>query len=450
MIDVLIISDNQFRDILQNKLLTAYLKRKGLNVKIYSKSIYRTAIEILKPQLVIVPRITDDFDDIFELKKKNNFKLFFIPCEHGSGDRSRILSFIKSYSNKNKCNGLYHKKYKYIDKIFVPSDFYKNTLLENNLLDGKQILVSGTVNSDLWFKNVNKLFINKNIFKEKTIGIATSFKSFMFTTKYESIQKGIYTINSFQKKNEMTFENQKEDLYFFLHEMYQFMILSKIINDNKSLNFSIRVHPGENIENIKYLSKKIKNISIDRNPIVNEWISNQKIILAFSSTLIFDAYYSNIPICSLSKLVPKDFIDIVEEVKKPLNTEFVFQPKNFTELYEKINSSEINYSEIFNNQKRINIESTSLKNFNFPRKNSAFKTVGNEVLKFIENKKISSLQKFFLYFKILMVNLKQIKASNFLFKYSFVMSDKSYNPLKIYNNLKVNKVVKLIINELNN
>ena len=140
----------------------------------------------------------------------------------------------------------------------------------------------------------------------------------------------------------------------------------------------------------------------------------------------------------------------MEEVKKPLSTEFVFQPKNFTELYEKINSSEINYSEIFNDQKRKDIESTSLKNFNFPRKNSAFKTVGNEVLKFIEKKKKSSLQKFFLYFKILIINLKQIKASNFLFKYSFVMSDKSYNPLKISNNLKVNKFVKLIINELNN
>ena len=61
MIDVLIISDNQFRDILQNKLLAEYLKSKGLNVKIYSKSIYRTATELLKPQLVIIPRITDDF-----------------------------------------------------------------------------------------------------------------------------------------------------------------------------------------------------------------------------------------------------------------------------------------------------------------------------------------------------------------------------------------------------
>ena len=165
MIDVLIISDNQFRDILQNKLLAKYLKSKGLNVKIYSKSIYRTATELLKPQLVIIPRITDDFDDIFELKKKYNFKLFFIPCEHGSGNRPRILSFIKSYSKKNSPNENHIKKLKNIDKIFVPSGFYKNILLEQNLFSDDKILVSGTINSDLWFKNISNFFISKNINK---------------------------------------------------------------------------------------------------------------------------------------------------------------------------------------------------------------------------------------------------------------------------------------------
>lgn len=449
MIDVLIISDNQFRDILQNKLLAEYLKSKGLNVKIYSKSIYRTATELLKPQLVIIPRITDDFDDIFELKKKNNFKLFFIPCEHGSGNRPRILAFIKSYSKKNSSNENHIKKLENIDKIFVPSGFYKNILLEQNLFSDDKILVSGTINSDLWFKNISKFFISRNINKKKTIGIATSFKSFMFTSKYESIQKAIYSINRFPKKGENNFENQKQDLYFLLHEMYQFMIYSKIINDNKQLNFSIRVHPGENIKNIKYLSKDVKNISIDRNPILNEWICNQKIILTFSSTLLFDAYYSKIPICSLSKLVPKDFVDIVEIVKKPPNTEFALQPKDFEDLYKMINAEYINFDEIFNKERKMNIENLSVKNFNFPRNNAAFKIVGDEVIKFVESKKNSLLMKFNFYFKIMIINLKQIKASNFLFKYSFVMADKSYNPLKILSNIKTNKFVNFIFNELN-
>ena len=448
MLDVLIISDNQFRDLLSNKLLAEYLKKKKLKVKIFSKAIYRTAIEILNPQVVIIPRITDDFNDIFELKKKNNFKLMFIPCEHGAGIEFRILSFIKSYANKNFTDKNYKKKLKDIDKIFVPSDFYKKVLLENDLFEDNKIFISGTINSDLWFRNTNKLFSKMIKNNEKTIGIATSFKSFMFTSSYESIQKAIYTINSFPKKGENNFENQKEDLYFLLHEMYQFMILSKIIQDNKNINFSLRVHPGENIKNIKYLTKKVKNISLDRSLILKEWISNQKIILTFSSTLLYDSYFSEVPICSLSKLIPQDFVDIVEDVKRPINTEFNYQPDNLSDLYKMINLNDVKFDEIFNHDKKIKIESQSLKNFNFPRKETAFKLVGDEILNFVKDKNKTFLQKFFLNVKIIIINLKQIKASNFLFKHSFVMSDKTYNPLNILNNIKTDKYVKLILNKL--
>lgn len=70
MIDVLILNDNQFRDLFSQKLLAEYLNKKNLRVKIVSKIIYRTAIDYLNPQLVVVPRITDDFEEIFKLKKK--------------------------------------------------------------------------------------------------------------------------------------------------------------------------------------------------------------------------------------------------------------------------------------------------------------------------------------------------------------------------------------------
>ena len=97
----------------------------------------------------------------------------------------------------------------------------------------------------------------------------------------------------------------------------------------------------------------------------------------------------------------------------------------------------------------MNIENLSVKNFNFPRNDTAFKTVGDEVIKFVESKKNSLLMKFNFNLKIMIINLKQIKASNFLFKYSFVMADKSYNPLKILSNIKTNKFVNFIFNKLN-
>ena len=36
----------------------------------------------------------------------------------------------------------------------------------------------------------------------------------------------------------------------------------------------------------------------------------------------------------------------------------------------------------------MNIENLSVKNFNFSRNDTAFKTVGDEVIKFVESKKI--------------------------------------------------------------
>ena len=42
----------------------------------------KTAIQTLKPQAVIVPRVQTDFHDIFDYKEKYKFKLYFIPVEH--------------------------------------------------------------------------------------------------------------------------------------------------------------------------------------------------------------------------------------------------------------------------------------------------------------------------------------------------------------------------------
>ena len=196
--------------------------------------------------------------------------------------------------------------------------------------------------------------------------------------------------------------------------------------------------------------KKVKNISIDRSPILKEWISNQKLILTFSSTLLYDAYYSEVPILSLSKLVPHDLVDIVEDVKKPLNTDFVYRPDNFDELYKKINSEHINFDEIFDLNNKIKIESQSVKNFNFPRKKIAFKEIGDEILSLVKDKKKNFLKKFILNLKIIIINLKQIKAANFLFKHSFVLSDKIYNPLNLINNIKTDRYVKLILEKIKN
>ena len=286
MIDILLVNDNKFREQFSSELLSYYLK-KNLVVRVVSKSIFRTAIQLLKPQAVIVPRVQTDFQDIFDFKEKYKFKLFFIPVEHSGGNENGILSFLRTYVKRDDLDENHSKKLKLnINKIFVPGEFYKNILLKHNLFNENQIIVTGTPSSDLWFKDINPIFKkDKNL--KKTIGIATSFKSFMFGNHFNSIQHAIQVISSYKKnlindghkKGQIDIRSQEKDLFFLWYEMYQFIIINKIINDNKNLNFSIRAHPMESIKNVKFYERVTKNISVDRNLILNEWISNQKIIL---------------------------------------------------------------------------------------------------------------------------------------------------------------------------
>ena len=453
MIDILIVNDNKYREQFSSELLSCYLK-KNLVVRIVSKNIFRTAIQLLKPQAVVVPRVQTDFHDIFDFKERYKFKLFFIPVEHSGGYENGILSFMKSYLKKNTLDQNHSKKLKLnINKVFVPGEFYKNILIKHNLFNENQIIITGTPNSDLWFKDINSVFKKHKNIKKKTIGIATSFKSFMFSTHFKSIQHSIQVISGYKKnlindgykKNQIDISSQEKDLFFLWYEMYQFIVINKIINDNKNLNFSIRAHPMENIKNVKYYERATKNISVDRNLILNEWISNQKMILSFASTLLYDSYFSGVPSYSLIKFMPNNIIDMLEDYLKPVYSKFPFQPENFDNLYKIINSNEIKDDQYFTQYSENKIKETSLPAFNFPRKEKAYKIIGDEIKNHLILKQKTFLDKILLYFYSFIIFLKQIKLSNFSLKYRSNIQDKLYNPLNFFQNHKLRKYIKIIL-----
>ena len=167
MIDILIVNDNKFREQFSTELLFGYLK-KNLTVRVVSKSIFRTAIQLLKPQVVVVPRVQSDFHDIFDFKERYKFQLFFIPVEHSGGNESGILSFMKSYIKKDALDQNHSKKLKLnVNKVFVPGKFYKDILLKHDLFNEDQIIITGTPSSDTWFKDINIVFNKHNNTKKK-------------------------------------------------------------------------------------------------------------------------------------------------------------------------------------------------------------------------------------------------------------------------------------------
>lgn len=171
MIDALIIIDNSYREYLNLNLLKKIFEKKGIISRIISKVLFEDAIIKYRPQIVIVPRITQNFKKIFDLSEKFNFNIFLLPCEHGGGDKDRIISFLVGHENKDKFNPKDFKNYRRIKKIFAPSEIYKKICLETKLFEENQVIVTGTLSSDFWFENISNLIDTKK--NKVSIGIAT-------------------------------------------------------------------------------------------------------------------------------------------------------------------------------------------------------------------------------------------------------------------------------------
>ena len=83
--------------------------------------------------------------------------------------------------------------------------------------------------------------------------------------------------------------------------------------------------------------------------------------------------------------------------------------------------------------------------FNFPRNEKAYKIIGEEIKKNIDLKQTTFFDKIVTYFFSLIILLKQIKLANFLFKLNYVNFDKLYNPLNFFQNRRLRKYIRKII-----
>jgi hypothetical protein len=168
-------------------------------------------------------------------------------------------------------------------------------------------------------------------------------------------------------------------------------------------------------------------------------------ILSFGSTLLYDSYFSGTKSYSLRRFVPNNILDLVDEYLKPAYSEFPYQPENFDELYKIINSNEIQDVNYFTKDSENKIHETSILSFNYPRKEKSYKIIGDEICNNLKIYQKTFFDKIKMYYFIFIIFLKQIKLSNFSFKYKYVFLDKFYNPLNIIDNYKIKKYIKIIL-----
>ena len=143
--------------------------------------------------------------------------------------------------------------------------------------------------------------------------------------------------------------------------------------------------------------------------------------------------------------MPDNITDMLNDYLKPVYSNFPFQPENFDQLYEIINSNEIKEDQYFTQYTENKIIETSLPTFNFPRKKMAYIVIGDEIKNNLIQKNKTFIDKISLYFYSFIIILKQIKISNFSLKYKKNIQDKNYNPLKIFQNYQLKKYIKIIL-----
>ncbi len=438
MIDALIIIDNSYREHLNLNLLKKIFEKKGLISRIISKHLFEDAINKYRPQIVITPRITQNFKKIFDLSEKFDFNIFLLPCEHGGGDKDRIISFLVGHENKDGYDLKDFKNYRKIKKIFAPSDIYKKICLETKLFDENQVIVTGTLSSDFWFEDISNLIDSKK--NKASVGIATSFKSTFFGINFNSFLEGLSFIKDITNKDD--FENAiNKNIYFHSFETLSFIHLLKIIEENPDINFSWRLHPQENIRGALIIAKKIKNLEVNRDIFPYNWIKDQSLIMLYTSTMIYDSYFLKTPTISLINLIPQDIKMKLENTKKPLKTNQSDNVKSLDDIIKIIKNRDFDQSKNINEDELIN---ESIKNYNFPRKKFAVVAITDEIIQHVKTDK----NNFFL--KLLMdiiINIKTIRAA-YSIKHKDNHLDKVLNPLRLRDKFKINQFINKILNKI--
>ena len=223
-----------------------------------------------------------DFDHIKKIKKlKNNY---FVIDEEGGFQYSsskQLNKFITIRSSK--------KNVELIDRFFSWGKFDFEEWKKRYNSNSKKFKLLGSPRIDFWRDEIitkiykKELNLIKNKFKENIVLVISSF-----VTSKKELNKSLKNFeywfkfrNKKEKKNQI--KQKKSDYRFFKNYLKMIFYVSK---NNPNLNFVIRPHPNENINDWKQSIRKMpKNVYVDKNYDVTPWIYVSKYVIHNSSAV---------------------------------------------------------------------------------------------------------------------------------------------------------------------
>jgi len=352
---ILIVCDHKKRELETQKKLKLLFLKKNIPCKIINKHVILKSYNYFKPKVIIFPHTNGYLSKIID-KLENKVIKILVPTEHCAfNDKFIETQYLGNYENNiNSLNK--------IDYIFVQSEHVKKVLLKKSSVQIDRIVVSGHAYYSEW------KFEDKKKSKIKNIGIALTNEFIMRKFKSKNIMKDFYELDC-----NVDFTNNNWRLGQLSFDLYFFSLLFKIIKNLNGYNINIRTHTVDVESNFKFLENK--NLSIDNNSKLNDWMADQDLIISCISFINVDTYLKRLPHISLIDMIPDQFF--FKAYNKYTYKEFIepnsYKPKNLTELFDCI--KKINFKE------NPIMDQYLKKYFSFPYEKNPLKIIAETIAK---------------------------------------------------------------------
>ena len=264
-----------------------------------------------------------DLDHITKIKKLNND--YLVLDEEGGFQYSSTKELNKFITIRSSLTNV-----KLIDKFFTWGVFDHTEWKKRYKDYSKKFKLLGSPRIDLW-----KDKIIKSIYKNELVQIQNKFKDnyILIISSFITSKKELKKFNKvnehwfkFRNKKERQIEKKKNRSSLTFFKDYLNMI-NFISIHNPNINFIIRPHPSENINDWKKLTKNMKkNVHLSNDFDVTPWIYSSKFIIHNSSAVGLQTSAMN---KNLITYRPKGFLydrnytnkfGIIVKDKKKLNT----------------------------------------------------------------------------------------------------------------------------------
>tara|TARA_B100000989_G_scaffold281508_1_gene245808 strand:+ start:4652 stop:6046 length:1395 start_codon:yes stop_codon:yes gene_type:complete len=332
------------RDYLSRLLVAYYAAEKGYDVCLGSKSQIDTLVKTSKAGIYLGLVTTKTYSKFYKKLKENNFKIFVI-------DEEGLITFDdKMYIDlKVSEDALIN-----IENLFTWGEEHKKIILTKFPKFKKKVISTGTPRFDLFqskYRNIFEINVSKIIKKYNDFTLICGSFSFVnhFTKdlNYLNVLKSQKVIKNIDDENKFLkyCKYNKESFENFIELTIK---LSKKFKDHK---FIYRPHPAENAQIYKEKFVNLKNVFIEKDFTLIEWIIASRCLIHSYCTSSIEAL-----LVDKTRFALKENFD--PEVHKTIPYEFSDTSKSIDEMIEKytlfLNNS-LNYKYTKNNCKlRLN------------------------------------------------------------------------------------------------